>query len=71
MTETNYTNDANDSGAADAAAEEINSRARDKVEAAVEGAKEVSDDVPQSAEELLGDDYLQGAPRTKKRLKGS
>jgi len=69
MTEINYTNDANDSGAADAAAEEINSRARDKVEAAVEGAKEVSDDVPQSAEELLGDDYLQGAPRSKKRLK--
>jgi len=68
MAQENFTNDANENGAADQAAEAINSAARDKVDENVEQAQEVADNVPQTADDFVNDEHLTGAPRTKKRL---
>ena len=68
MAQEKFTNEANDNGAADQAAEAINSAARDKVDENVDQAREVADNVPQTADDFVNDEHLTGAPRTKKRL---
>lgn len=69
MAQDKFTNEANDNGSADQAAEAINSAARDKVDENVENAREVADTVPQDADAFTSDEHLTGAPRTKQRLK--
>jgi hypothetical protein len=68
MAQDKFTNEANDNGAADQAAEAINSAARDKVDENVANAQDVADNVPQTADDFVNDEHLTGAPRTKKRL---
>ena len=68
MAQDKFTNEANDNGAADQAAEAINSAARDKVDENVSNAQDVADSVPKEVDEFVNDEHLTGAPRTKKRL---
>ena len=68
MTQDKFTNEANDNGAADQAAEAINSAARDKVDENVSNAQDVADGVPKEVDDFASPEHLQGAPRTKKRL---
>ena len=69
MAQPNFTNDSNENAGHDAAAEEISSKARDRVDEATDKGREVAENVPQNAEAFLEDDQLKGAPKSKKRLK--
>jgi NTP pyrophosphatase (non-canonical NTP hydrolase) len=69
MSQPNFTNDSNENAGHDQAAEEISSKARDRVDEATDKGRQVAESVPQNAEAFLEDDQLNAAPRAKKRLK--